>query len=179
MMIRNGLWAFACVLSLAACAPAPSGNDAGADAQSPRDSGTMSMMEASVEQDAASMSPDIVGTWVYTSGAIEERLNFRGDGRYELIAKFTSASSGCATSTSYSGMYTLTGEELMGTASSASTETTDCNDAAMNRAAQDITDAMSIARGNLAGTATVAADRLTRRYDVSGSETTREYQRAM
>lgn len=184
MKIRMGVVFSALSLALVGCAPAPSGSDAGSDGQAPRDGSAV--MEASVEPDGAMMAsdgattaPDIVGTWVYTSGSIEERLNFRGDGRFELVAKFTSSSSGCATSTSYAGTYTLAGEELMGTASTASTETTDCTDPAMNRPARDITDAAAIARGNLSGTAAVSGDRLTRTYDSSGTPTTREYQRAM
>lgn len=159
------------------CAPAPSGNDGGPDSRmttdaTPQDTGAMAT-------DSGAMASSIVGTWIYTSGANEQRINFLGDGRYELTASFTSASSGCVSSTNYFGRYTLMGDTLSGTAASATSETTDCMDSSMNRPAMDITDAMQIARGNLDGTVTISGNTMTRMYDSGGTPTAREYQRSM
>lgn len=172
----------ALTLVLARCAPAPSGADASADTGVGQDSSAVtdaSVSDTGAGPDGSTPSGSIVGTWVYSSGATEQRLFFRGDGRYEMVSSFTSSSSGCKEETTYIGSYTLTGDALSGTAASASNEVIDCMDMGMNRAAMDITDPMRIARGNLDGTAMVSGDRLTRMYDSGGTPTTREYARSL
>ena len=176
MKVRSSIPMLGLALVLARCAPAPSGADASSDTGVVGDSSAAT--DPGVAQESAPAN-SVVGTWVYTSGANEQRLNFLGDGRYEMSSAFTSASSGCKSETTYMGRYTLMGDALSGTAASASSEVTDCMDMGMNRPAMDITDAMQIARGNLDGTVMVSGDRLTRMYDSGGTPTTREYMRGM
>lgn len=178
--------ALVAALSLVAvhCAPAPSGNDAAVDARAttdaaPQDSGTTQGDSGTMQGDGGVTTASLVGTWIYTSGSNEQRINFLGDGRYETTASFTSSSSGCVSSTNYFGRYTVMDNQLSGTAASATTETTDCMDSSMNRPSMDISDAMQIARGNLDGTFTINGNTLTRMFDSSGTPTTREYQRSM